>query len=92
MKTDSIVDSYITPLDAELAKAYLESHGIAVRLEGEQIAGAAFGLGTMLGGVRLFVDHDEGERARSLLAEYHERLRSPVALDDPETEVDTRTR
>jgi hypothetical protein len=84
MQTESNVDSYMTPLDAELAKAYLESHDIHVRLEGEELLGAAFALGPMLGGVQLFVDKGDGERASSLLAQYHALIR-----DEPETALET---
>jgi cytochrome bd-type quinol oxidase subunit 2 len=87
METESKVDSYTTPLDAELARSYLESHGIRVRLEGEDLAGAAFGLGPMLGGVQLFVDHDAGERASSLLAHYHDFLRSPPAAQESQAQL-----
>jgi hypothetical protein len=81
MDTETRVDSYTVPLDAELAKAYLQSHGIAVRLEGEAILGAAFGLGPMLGGVRLFVNKEDSERATSLLADYHRTLLERTTAD-----------
>jgi hypothetical protein len=90
MDTESRVDSYTVPLDAELAKAYLQSHGIAVRLEGEDLMGAAFGLGPMLGGVRLFVDKEAGERARLLLANYHRALleRTITVAESQDRQVD----
>ena len=77
MNDKLVVDSYTIPLDAELAKAYLESYEIQVSLEGDVIAGAAFALGPMLGGIRLFVDARDGERATALLKAYHESLKVP---------------
>lgn len=90
MDNEARVDSYMTPLDAELAKAYLESHGIRVRLEGEELMGAAFALGPMLGGVTLFVDKEAGESARHLLREYHRRLleRPAPQRESPDERVD----
>lgn len=75
MDAGSRVDSYATPLDAELARAYLESHQIAARLEGEETMGAAYALQPALGAVRLFVDTDHEQRARALLAQYHQAQR-----------------
>jgi hypothetical protein len=72
-----VVDSYTMPLDAELAKAYLESFEIKVSLDGDVLAGAAFALGPMLGGIRLFVEPKDAERARALLKSYHDALRVP---------------
>lgn len=74
LDSESRVDSYTTPLDAELAKVYLESHDIPVRLQGEQIMGAAYALGPMLGGIQLFVDKKDGRKASRLLADYHHKL------------------
>lgn len=84
MDAESRVDSFMTPLDAELAKAYLESHGIPVRLEGEEILGVAFALGPVLGGIRLFVEKEDGETAGLLLERYHRAL-----LDQSEPKVES---
>jgi hypothetical protein len=80
---ESRVDSYTLPLDAELAKAYLESHEIRVRLEGEALVGSAYALGPMLGGIRLFVSEQDEPRARALLDGYHHALRQRRALEEP---------
>jgi len=74
MHAEARVDSYSVPLDAELAKAYLESYRIPVRLEGEAIVGSAYALGPILGGIRLFVEEQDEARARMLLDSYHHAL------------------
>jgi hypothetical protein len=74
MNTEARVDSYTKPRDAELARAFLESHDITVRLEGEALNNAAFVVGPILGGTRLYVDEKDGERANALLSDYHDQL------------------
>lgn len=91
MQAESRVDAYTMPLDAELAKAYLESHEIRVRLEGETLGGTAYALGPMMGGIRLYVDEHEERRARALLDDYHRVLheRRQVSYgDDDQDEFD----
>jgi len=77
MDAKSEVDSYTMPLDAELAKIYLESFHIHVDLDGDVLGGAAFALGPMLGGIHLYVNEAESERASALLRDYHKSLRQP---------------
>lgn len=77
MSAKLVVDSYTMPLDAELAKVYLESFEIPVSLEGDVISGAAYALGPMLGGIQLFVAQKDAERASALLKRYHEAQRVP---------------
>jgi hypothetical protein len=88
MEAEARVDSYAMPLDAELAKAYLESYEIPVRLEGETLVGSAYALGPMIGGITLYVDEHDERRARVLLDEYHRALREPRrdSYDDEEAE------
>jgi hypothetical protein len=71
------VDSQTMPLDAEMAKSYLESFDIRVCLNGEARCGAALAFGPMLGGARLFVEPRNTERATALLRAYHEARRVP---------------
>lgn len=90
MEAESRVDSYTMPLDAELAKAYLESYEIPVRLEGETLVGSAYALGPMIGGITLYVDEHDERRARALLDEYHRALheRSRDSYDDEDHDED----
>lgn len=92
MEAESRVDSYTMPLDAELAKAYLESYEIPVRLDGELLGGTAFALGPMMGGIRLYVGEHDERRARALLDEYHHALheRSRVGYEES-GDVDAQT-
>lgn len=83
MQAESRVDAYTIPLDAELAKAYLESHQIHVRLEGETLGGTAYALGPMMGGIKLYVEEQDEPRARELLDDYHRALHErPQVSDD----------
>jgi hypothetical protein len=84
MHAEARVDSYTVPLDAELAKVYLESYEIPVRLEGEALVGSAYALGPMLGGIGLLVEEQDEARARELLDGYHHALRQRrgAALSD----------
>lgn len=88
MEAESRVDSYTMPLDAELAKAYLESYEIPVRLEGEALGGSAYALGPMIGGITLYVDEHDERRARALLDEYHRALheRTRDSYDEEDAE------
>lgn len=90
MDRESRVDSFITSLDAELAKVYLESHNIEVRLEGEMLMGAVLALGPAWGGVRMYVEEKDAPRARELLGAYHQQLLSERAQqkESPEQLVD----
>lgn len=90
MEAESRVDSYTMPLDAELAKAYLESYEIPVRLEGETLGGSAYALGPMIGGITLYVDEHDERRARALLDEYHRALheRTRDSCDEEDENVD----
>jgi len=89
MQAESRVDAYTIPLDAELAKAYLESHEIHVRLEGETLGGSAYALGPMMGGIRLYVEEHEERRARALLDDYHRALHErPQVGDNDVDELD----
>jgi hypothetical protein len=90
MDGESRVDSFTTPLDAELAKVYLESYGIEVRLEGEMIMGAVLALGPMWGGVWMYVREKDEPPARELLGAYHQQLMSERAQhqESPEQLVD----
>jgi hypothetical protein len=74
MNDEARVHSYTTPSDAELAKAFLESHDIAVRLEGDALSSSAFAVGPILGDTQIYVDEKDSERAQSLLMEYSERF------------------
>lgn len=75
MHAEARVDSYTMPLDAELAKAFLESHDIPVRLEGDVLVGSAHAIGPALGGIGLIVEEQDEARARALLDGYHHALR-----------------
>lgn len=79
MNTETRVDSYPTSRDATLAKAFLESHDIAVRLENTNLDAVSFTTGPILGDTALFVDEQELERAHVLLANYNEQLHSQHA-------------
>ena len=72
MTTEARVDSYPISRDAELAKAFLESQEISVRLEGNEIDRVAFTAGPILTETSLFVDDKDREKAEELLAQYHE--------------------
>ena len=88
MLAESRVDAYTIPLDAELAKAYLESHEIHVRLEGEMLGGTAYALGPMMGGIRLYVEEHDERRARALLDDYHRALHERPHVGDEDEDED----
>lgn len=70
----TVVASFTTPLDAELARTLLDQSDIASRLEGDMLAGAALPLQTAFGGVRVLVAADDAERAAQLIAEHEKAL------------------
>jgi hypothetical protein len=67
----TLVTSFMTPLDAELARTLLNQHDIASRLEGDLLIGAALPL-QGAAGVRLLVAAEQAEEAHRLI-EQHER-------------------
>jgi hypothetical protein len=71
------VDTHTMPLDAELAKTYLESFDIRVGRDSDAIGGAASALGPMVGGAHLFVEPKNTARATALLQAYHGAQRVP---------------
>jgi hypothetical protein len=80
---NTVVASFTSPLDAELARSLLLQHDIASRLEGDVLAGAALHLQTVFGGVKVLVAVGDSERAAELI-EQHER-----ALADERRRTDT---
>jgi hypothetical protein len=67
------------PLEANLAKGYLESAGIPAFLADEQTVGIAWHLTNAIGGIKLQVADDRADEAQSILAE-----RSSTKPDAPE--------
>ena len=51
----TLVASFTSTLDAELARTLLDQHDISSRLEGDILAGAALPLQTAFGGVSVMV-------------------------------------
>jgi hypothetical protein len=74
MPLTTLVASFTSTLDAELARTLLDQHEIASRLEGDILVGAALPLQTAFGGVRVMVAADDAEHARRLIAEHEKAL------------------
>lgn len=70
----TLVASFTSTLDAELARTLLDQHEISSRLEGDILAGAALPLQTAFGGVRVMVAADEAERASELISAHEKAL------------------
>jgi hypothetical protein len=62
------VAAYGTPLEADLAKNYLEAEGILVLLSDDATVGWFWYLGNAVGGIKLLVPRDQVERAAAVLA------------------------
>lgn len=70
----TLVASFTSTLDAELARTLLDQHDIASRLEGDILVGAALPLQTAFGGVRVMVAAEHAQRASQLIAEHEKAL------------------
>jgi len=70
----TLVASFTSTLDAELARTLLDQHEIASRLEGDVLVGAALPLQTAFGGVRVMVAADDAEQASQLITEHEKAL------------------
>ncbi|MBX3184679.1 MAG: DUF2007 domain-containing protein [Polyangiaceae bacterium] len=81
------VASYETPLEAELARAYLGSHGIECRLSDDLLVGTALLYQYALGGVKLHVAAEDESKARFLLLGYHSRTQRAPHVETPEERV-----
>lgn len=64
------IASFGAPHEAEMARGYLESEGIACRLKDDILVGAALGYESAFGGIKLFVDAADAELAFGLLESY----------------------
>ena len=90
MAREVVLASFGSPLEAELARAFLESRAIpcsvadAVHVAGSPLE-SAFGrpLPSVLSGVRVYVDDDDADRARAVLEEYTSTLKD--SKDHPES-------
>src|SRR5262245_59986932 len=77
MDDEAVVGNFGSPLEADLAKVFLESHGLRCRLSGDVIVGAALPLQYALGGVKLSVRQRDAGEATDLLATYQTNLTEP---------------
>ena len=77
------VDSFIHLQDAQMAKAFLEGHGISVELPDENSVTAIPGFSTKHG-IRLQVNEPDIDMAKELLKEFHKDARAsgPQEEDD----------
>jgi hypothetical protein len=71
---DTLIASFTSTLDAELARTLLGSHQIEARLEGDILVGAALPLSSALGGVRLLVSEESAASAKQLLEAHDKAL------------------
>ena len=68
MKNDFVkVTSYWSPDEANLARIYLESNEIPCTLEGSELIRMAWLDANAVGGVKLFVQESDAEKAREIL-------------------------
>ncbi len=81
------VASYETPLEAELARAYLGSHGIECHLSDDLLVGTALLYQYALGGVKLHVAAEDESKARFLLLGYQSRTQRAPHVETPEERV-----
>jgi hypothetical protein len=63
--------SYRDPIDAELAKAHLESAGIPAVILDRHLVAIQWLYSNAIGGVKIAVDQDDLESARQILSEDH---------------------
>ena len=70
----TLVASFTSTLDAELARTLLDQHDISSRPEGDILAGAALPLQTAFGGVRVMVAADNAECASKLIGAHEKAL------------------
>jgi Putative prokaryotic signal transducing protein len=83
------IGSFLTPLEAELARSVLESAGIPSRIEGDTLAGAAQWVqGT--DNVRIFVADENAEEAQRLIQEHDRALTAERRRADTLDEKATR--
>ncbi len=73
------VGSYLSPQEAEMLVAALGDEGIVARLEGDGLSTTLSYFGTAVGGTRVIVAEQHGERAEALL----QRLGQTVLDDEP---------
>jgi hypothetical protein len=64
----SVVETHVSPWDAHVGRALLESEGIPAFLESEHIVTAWWPMSLVFGGVRLLVRTEDLELARRALA------------------------
>jgi hypothetical protein len=84
------VAAYNDPVEAAMARNYLEAAGIQVLLLDEMTIATDWGLGNAIGGIKLQVHGWHLERAEMLLSRLdRERSEHPEKRDHPETGIAT---
>ena len=78
-----VAESGLTPIEGQIARSILEAEGIEAELEGMESSAPFPDLASMWRHVRLFVHHEDVERARAILAEADaEAEKTPPAADE----------
>ncbi len=77
------VATYASPVEANLAKSYLEDAGVKAFLSGEQMVETAWYLSNAVGGIKLQTASRNAEEALAILAERVDSM--PVSRDKSES-------
>jgi hypothetical protein len=85
------VAAFDNPVMAEMAKARLESEGLAVQLADEHTVGIAGHLATAIGGVKVQVPEEDAGHAREILANLDSIDLGDPEEYDPPTDLERRT-
>ena len=72
------VDSFTELEQAQVARAYLEGHGVTVSMPDEMAAQTAVAFSAKVG-IRLQVPEEQVDMAKDLLKRYHEDVDTPDA-------------
>jgi len=70
-KKKRVIGIFINLVDAELARAFLQSYGIEAEVENKYIVGVQWLYSNAVGGLRLMVDEDYADKAELLLQDVH---------------------
>ena len=94
-----LLASFGSPLEAELARVFLESRSISCSVtDAIHVAGSPFESGfgrplsSVVGGVRVYVDAFDAERARAALEEYGNTLKDSTPPRETDDQVIARAR
>jgi hypothetical protein len=83
MDGEYLTTTFGSPVEAELARAFLASHDIPCRIVDDFLVGVAMHMESAFGGVKLYVSTADAQEAARLLDEHFRSLKQVTRVETP---------